>query len=285
MANPLVPCSSATTGDSDKPTPDVPDKWRDLKAFIDERIAAGADGSQAKYRTLYWGLVDAIKNGIVPAQSKLPTENQMTALTPFGLGTVQRALTALADNGFVVRKPGVGSVVVPWNHHLNQPLHTRFMREDGSTLPIYSHVLERTVVGGPGPWLEALKDPEQVIRIDRHIEVERKFSIFNRFYVDGARYPLFRDRSLEDLNGANFKLLMVQEYNLPITQVEYRLAMIDTPPEAADIMGIEAGALCLRLRVMAYCGNQNHIYYQDFYIPPTSQEFIIDSRLKPLTEI
>lgn len=285
MANSLVPSGIAGPGDSDKPTQDVPDKWCDLKALIDARIIAGANESQPKYRALYWGLVDAIKNGTAPAQSKLPTESQLTDLTPFSLGTVQHALTSLADNGFVVRKPGVGSVVVPWNHRLNRPLHARFMHEDGSILPIFSHVLERTVVDGPGPWLEALKDPEQVIRIDRHIEVEWKFSIFNRFYVDGAHYPLFRDRSLEDLNGANFKLLMVQEYNLPITQVEHRLAMIEAPPEAAEIIGIEAGALCLRVRARAYCGNQNSIYYQDFFIPPTSQELIIDSRLKPLAEI
>ncbi len=280
-----TPSALITSRHGEKPRQDALDKWHALKAFVDQRIAAGAEDSQAKYRTLYWGLVDAIKDGIVPAESKLPSESQMTALTPFSLGTVQRALTALADNGFVVRKPGVGTVVVPWKRRLNRPLHTRFLHEDGSSFPIYSNVLGRTTMDEPGLWLDALIEPEQVIRIDRHLEVDREFSVFNRFYVDGGRYPLFRDRSLEDLNGANFKLLMVQEYSLPVTQVDHRMAMIEAPPEAAEIMSIEAGSLCMRVRARAYCGTHNSIYYQEYFIPPTAREFIIDSRLKPLAEI
>jgi GntR family transcriptional regulator len=259
-------------------------KWQRLKDFLSHRIG-NSDDNQPKYRMLYWSLVDAIKEDILPAQSKLPTETVLTTLTPFSLGTAQRALTALADNGFVVRKPGVGTVVVPWKRQLNSPLHMRFINDDGEIMTIYSHVIDRTEITDATLWPEYLRSPRQVIRICRRIDVERKFSAFNRIYFDGDRYPIFRDGPLDDLTGANFKQTLVREYKTPVTRVDHRLAMVQTPSEVAGIIGVNQGDACTRVRLVAYSGDDTAIYFQEYFVPPVRYELIIDSRLKPLIEI
>lgn len=64
----------------------------------------------AKYRRLADRLIAEIRAGKYPPGSQLPSVRQMRA-DGIGLSTVQRALQALAEEGWTVPAPGSGTYV------------------------------------------------------------------------------------------------------------------------------------------------------------------------------
>ena len=82
-------------------------------------------------------------------------------MLPFSLGTVQRALSHLAERGAVVRRHGLGTFVTDNLTQLNELLHFRFLSSDGrGLLPVYTRVTDvvKTATDGPGQgsWMRKL---------------------------------------------------------------------------------------------------------------------------------
>src|SRR5438874_848951 len=76
-----------------------------------------------KYQRLANALLDGISRGVWRPGDRLPAEEELTELTPYSLGTVQRALRDLADQGLVVRQHGLGSFVAEKPRQLQDPWH------------------------------------------------------------------------------------------------------------------------------------------------------------------
>lgn len=259
--------------------------WEELERFLSVSLneaAAGRPG-QPKYKLLQLALADAIQQGVIDRDSLLPTETELTAITPFSLGTVQRALTNLAREGLVARKPGVGSIVLPLRRRLHQPLHTRFFGEDGSVYPVYTQVLSRRKVRGDGPWRAFLGETKEAIVIRRRLNVGRRFMIYNEFFLDGARYPVFRDTPKRALNGVNFKVFLAREFSLAITRLTHRMCVAPTPAEAAKVLDLATGTPCLRMRALAHLSDRP-LYFQEYWIPPGVPELVIESSFEQLAE-
>src|SRR3546814_14632014 len=77
--------------------------------------------------------------------------------TPFSLGTVQRAMRALTEDGIVMRRQGHGSFVADSRARMDDPWHCRFWTRDGTGfLPVYPKVLSRRRIAERGPWSRPL---------------------------------------------------------------------------------------------------------------------------------
>ncbi|KGX86533.1 trehalose operon repressor [Pontibacillus marinus] len=70
---------------------------------------------QNKFLTIYHELVESIKNGEYPAQSTLPSENELADLYQTSRETIRKALNLLSQNGFIQKVRGKGSVVLDQN--------------------------------------------------------------------------------------------------------------------------------------------------------------------------
>src|SRR4029453_7321489 len=79
-----------------------------------------------KYVQLREALCAAIKAGHWEPGARLPSDNDLTRLTRYSLGTVQRALRELADGGVVVRNQGSGTYVSDSGAAIDAPLPLRF---------------------------------------------------------------------------------------------------------------------------------------------------------------
>lgn len=226
-----------------------------------------------KYQRVANTLLEAIKHGVWRPGDRLPAEDELTEMTPFSLGTVQRALRNLADQGLVVRQHGLGSFVAEMPRELQDPWHCRFLGDDGVTvLPIYSQAIQRITVSGTGPWSARLDSGSaNVMRLDRIISVNEEFSIFSRFYADRMLLKRLWEMPMKRLNGANFKKVIAQECKLPITDITHlvRLAVFDA--EACERTHVEPGASGLYMQAIARAGSDLCVYYQEFFIPPTSR--------------
>jgi DNA-binding GntR family transcriptional regulator len=229
-----------------------------------------------KYIRLTNALIDAISAGHWKAGDKLPTEEQLAELTPFSLGTVQRALKNLVDQGIVVRQHGMGSFVAQNDLLLEDPWHCRFLDDDGETLlPVFSKVLERADETGRGPWSEYFPKAKRIVRIDRAISVNDEFTVFARFFLDSAKLTKLANAALQDLNGLNFKTLIAQELHVPITRITHDVRMETMEAAPAQRIGVQPGTIGLVMRAAAFMGDAACIYYQEIYIPKTNRRLSI----------
>ena len=91
-----------------------------------------------KYAQLREMLTAAITAGHWKPGDKMPTETELARQTPFSLGTVQKALRALVDEGLVRRAQGSGTFVTEPRQPIDAPLHLRFLgREGGNGGPLF----------------------------------------------------------------------------------------------------------------------------------------------------
>lgn len=264
--------------------------WDKLARFLETKLQRTDQDGRPKYKVLQDGLVEAIRTGVIADNELLPTETDLTAITPFSLGTVQRALKNLVSAGMIVRKAGVGTIVAPWRRELENPLHTRFMDKDGNVLTVYTEVLSRRRVTSPGPWEDFLHAGTNTLIIKRRLLIERPdedggdFCYYNEFYVDGAKYPMFRETPKSELNGLNFKRKMMEEFGLVITRVSNHMSIHHATAEIAAALNIDADTALIRQRVYVY-SMEGPLYYQDYWIPPEVPEIVIDTALESFGEL
>lgn len=251
----------------------------DLDDFLKDALARVAD-SGPKYAQLHIALVQAIERGIVSEGDKLPSEIELTSMTPFSLGTVQKALKALMEDGLVVRKIGAGTIVRQPDERMKQPLHCRFSGPDGLFLPVFPTLVKRHAVDAVGPWTDALPDGAKIVRLDREIRISDVFTMVTHFYVDELSFPFFMERDFAELHTENFKSLMQQEANILVAAIDHKLTFIKPEPEIAGRINVAPSDQILKISVVTSNTTGEAIYYQEFFIPPNDLDLAIESRLQ-----
>jgi DNA-binding GntR family transcriptional regulator len=258
------------TGDQEKSTVTTTDF-----AASDFYEQFGGTGARElpKYARFREMLFEAIKAGYWKPGAKLPTELEFAKITPFSLGTVQRALNGLAEEGIVVRRHGLGSFVAETHKPLEDPWHCKFLDDTGEgSLPVYSKVLARRLVKGRGPWSEHLGQPSGgILRIDRTIGISDEFNVYSRFFTDPALLKPLAERPLRQLDGKNFMALIASECNLPITQLTNDVRVTSFDREVAENVEVAAGTMGLLVQAVARSGRETCIYYQELFVPPTKR--------------
>lgn len=241
------------------------------------RFRTPTSAEQPKYAALRQALMAAVDAGHWKPGDKLPTEQELTRLTPFSLGTVQRALRTLVDDGVIVRRQGHGSFVADDRREMEEPLHCRFLADDGVTsLPVFPRIVDRRPITGAGRWNDYLGPPgPHIFRIQRVIEIGSAFTIFNAFYADARRLALLRERPVSELTATNFKLLLRRELRLPVTALEHTARVTAFPAPVCRALARPADTTGLVLQIGARSGASLFVYYQEFYVPPNPHTLVI----------
>jgi DNA-binding GntR family transcriptional regulator len=241
------------------------------------RFRVARQTGRPKYAELRQALLAAIDAGHWKAGDKLPTELELTRLTPYSLGTVQRALRMLVDEGAIVRRQGHGSFVADDRREMEDPLHCQFLADDGVTsLGVFPRIVDRRPVIAEGRWNDYLGPPSpSIFRIQRVIDIGGEFAVWSQFYADARRLPLLRERPIAELTAANFKLLLRREMRLPVTHIEHTARVTGFPAAVCRAIGIATGTTGLVLEIGARSGPNTFIYYQELYIPPNARTLVI----------
>lgn len=223
-----------------------------------------------KYQRVVNALLDAIRQGVWAPGDRLPAEEDLVQLTPFSLGTVQRAMRDLVSQGLVVRQHGLGSFVAQHPRRLENPWHCRFVADDGvSIVPIYPKAIRRELISQPGPWSQYLGVEDTVVmQLDRVINIADEFNVFSRFYASSMLLKMLWDIPMERLSGANVKKLIATQCQLPITEIVHQVRIRRFDDEACQMVGMEPGSTGMFMQAFARAGSNLTVYYQEFYIPP-----------------
>ncbi len=255
----------------------APPERRPEKFFAKYRPSVAHGGP--KYRILRDALIAAIEDGYWEVGDRLPTELELTAMTPYSLGTVQRAIQALVAEGFVTRKPRSGSFVAPGHRRIGGPWLFRFLAEDGSGfLPMFTKVVARRQVKERGQWFDWLTQGEprkRLLRIDRHIRVDSELIAFNRVYLDPQRYPVIASAPTRELDGANFVHMIEHAYRLPVNHIAHTVRCAMLPEVARRAIGLKKRTLGTIVEIAASAGRSRPVSYQQIFVPPTAYRLYI----------
>jgi DNA-binding GntR family transcriptional regulator len=242
---------------------------RGIAEQLHRRLERYARPGVPKYLAMRDAIVSAVTDGEWPAGTRLPTESEWATSLPLSLGTIQRAMRLLVEDGVIIRRHGAGSFVAERNvGRMHAPLHCRFLDDSGSRyLPVYPEVLSRYTIEGLGPWSRHL-GTESVLCIERALGIGKEFTVFSRFYADPTRLPAMASTPLRKLSGENFKEVIWRESHQPIGRINQLLSTVDFPADVCKTIGVQDGSCGQLLEVGAFVGRDSPIYYQELFIPP-----------------
>ncbi|WP_424140664.1 GntR family transcriptional regulator [Roseomonas chloroacetimidivorans] len=228
----------------------------------------GAAGGQPKHMLLREAVRRAIETGRLAAGTRLPPEPEIAAAMGASVGTVQRALRTLAEEGLISRRTRAGSVVADRRRPMERPWHCRFLGDDGETpLAIFPRLLSRVVVREAGPWSVHLGHlPVGALLIERAIDVGGEFTVRTQFYGDPSRLGALLAVDEVELDSTNLKLLLARLCDLPVTRARHQV--VAHPDADGGGMTVDAYAWSGALP----------LYFQRLRVPPTERRLDIFDR-------
>jgi GntR family transcriptional regulator len=233
------------------------------------RLGRFARPGVPKYVALRDAIVDAVTSGDWRPGTRLPAESAWSGALSLSLGTIQRALRLLADDGMIVRRPKHGTFIAQASaERMRAPLHCRFLDDSGrGYLPVYPRVTARYPVAAAGPWSDHL-GTRVLLCIERILRIGREFKVFSRFYFDPQRLPALASLSPRRLSGENFKDIIWRETGQPIGRVSQMLSRTEIPPVICSAIGVKRSTQGELLEIAGFAGRDAPIYYQELYVPP-----------------
>lgn len=235
-----------------------------------------------KYAQLRETLLAAINDGYWGPGSQLPNEATLVAITPFSLGTVQKALRELVQAKVIVRRHGHGTFVAERAMPMMSPMHLRFEDDNGQILPIYAEVIGQETGLDGRAWAGKLgSSVRNVVKVDRVFAVDEAFQCFSHFYIDSDRFPEFAKPELLEFAGANFKALLYNRYNISIHSLDQKLRCERFPDEVCQQLELEEGTVGTVLEFLAMSSSGRPLYFQEAFVPPNDYRLHLDANLEP----
>lgn len=229
-----------------------------------------------KYVQLRQSIINALDDGELQYQEKLPPERELGDMLSISLGTTQKALTGLAADGYVLRKQGIGTFAGQSRHAIKKAWHYRFTDpQTGQHLPVFARFLKRTVVG-TGAWSKHLgPDPAGYIRIDRSISIDDRFSCFSELYLPASLFQSMLHISEARLHDINLKQVLETECGYSTTEAKGGARLIQLDARIASIMDLPRETWVLKINILGKANGQA-ISYQKMFVPPTNYELDMD---------
>lgn len=241
-----------------------------LKQNFFEKYHPLAAKNLPRYIQLRDAIISAIEDGFWHQGEKLPSEIDLTRSTPFSLGTVQRALKALVDEGILKRIQGAGTFVLEKSRRMDRPWHCRFAKtDDNSFLPVFPKLVLKKKFAIDSSWAKLLQPDETgLIQIDRTLQIGNEFSVYCKIYLSANKFSSFLKKQNAELEKANIKTIIRKDYNINITHMSYFLRITTLPVEICRAIKIPDNSIGLIYEIIASSGYKNPIYYQELYVPP-----------------
>ena len=223
-----------------------------------------------KHEYLKAVMIAAIEDGHWRDGDKLPTEQVLAEITPFSLGTIQKAVGSLVSEGYVQRKRGRGTFIIPREKRLGEPWIYQILSADGDRfIPMTSSVSRRVEVESDAAWARWLcggMEDRRIVRIDRIIVAE-DYTFLSFFYIDATRFPYFIDATFDALRSENFVKLIKEIYQVPASRIVHTVRTAPLPRYVADALKLPQKAYGTHLEIMGSSPGGEPVFYQQLYLP------------------
>lgn len=207
------------------------------------------------YAALARNLIDSITSGQYPVGSLLPTEMELSKLYGLSRQTVRQALGQMADLGFVVRQPGVGTRVL----RMDSPVRYTHSIESFSDLEHYAkelrlviqHMEEVEVSGELAQFVGCRESSRWLyIRGIRCLVGSDEPVAFSETYLKEG-FPDIKEH-LANLQGSAVHLLLERQYGEVIEEIRQQVSAMPLDENIAAALGVPAGSPGLEIRRRFY---------------------------------
>ena len=224
-----------------------------------------------KYEVLRESILAAIQDGYWQCGVKLPTELELSKTTPFSLGTIQKAIGSLTREGFLQRKRGLGTFVIPVEKRIGGPWIFRFLEKDSAEfVPMSTQVVKRKLIQSTEPWanwLTAGKINVQLLQINRIIQAG-EYTFYSKYFLDPEQFPIIANTPLKELNSANFAGLIQDHYQIHLERIDRTIQCITLPSTLNQLLDQPKNTKGVLVEIMASGQRSKPIFYQQLFLPP-----------------
>jgi GntR family transcriptional regulator len=241
-----------------------------------QRIRMRRQEGVPKYLLLRNALAEEIASGRWGAGEKLPAEDVLATMTSLSLGTVQRSLRMLVEEGRLVRRHGTGTFVVDQEAPLGAPFqHCRFIDEsNGKVLPIFSKGVRSRLINQQGPWSAHLP-AGPIVCLERTFSINHEFALYTHLYFEGERLPKLATVDAKALKGVSIKDLLSRELHIYISRYSQNLSIRSFPGYVCKTIKVRPKTSGGVIELVAYDRRGEAVYFQDFFIPPNTRRLLL----------
>ena len=206
-----------------------------------------SSGAIPQYRKLYEILRKHIQEGVYKEGDLLPSENELCQLYGMTRPTVRQSLSNLANDGFIRKHQGKGSIV----HQL--PREIGILSVSGTTSAVGSMNLKTRIIVKPelrkwsGDFIFPLSDLEResgYVYMERLRLLDDAPVFYDISFLPNINLPRITGRQFE--NRSLFQILR-EYYHIEIKGGEQRIRAIPASPKISRFLKVEKGKAVLHL--------------------------------------
>ena len=224
-----------------------------------------------KHTRLRHAVIGALESGELPVGSKVTGERELSQALGLSLGTTQKALGRLMDEGFLIRRQGHGTFVGEARRPIAGSWHFRFVApEGGPQLPVFATVVERRLETGAGPWQDVLgPDPKGYVMLRRRVEVGGEFACSSQIYLPATRFSRLLRIAAKRLADTNLKTVLADDFAAPTLQSDGLSFVREIPADDARLMNVKPGTVGMEIHIVGRSFGRAPITFQVMRVPPT----------------
>ncbi len=259
------PRSAATLVGADP----APEPWTQQLDRIAQRFAASAANGTPRYTQLRNTVATLVSENLLATGTQLPPEQRLAAALGISLGTVQKALRRLTDEGFIVREHGRGTFVAAPRRPVQELWHYRFVDpRTGELMPVYSKLLGRRLIKQPDALAGRLgPDRAGYVEIERRVDIGGKLACHSRMFLGASRFSGLLDLPPSVFENVNLKQVLAQSFSAPTIAASQHLRVERISPAVAAALGLPRSSVGMVRAVVAYSHGRLPISFQQIFVP------------------
>jgi GntR family transcriptional regulator len=241
-----------------------------VEAFKDEQRPG-----LSKIAQLYNAIARMTAFGQLSDGTKLPGERELCAALGISLGTAQKSLNLLMNDGEVVREHGRGTYVRTRRQALSKLWHYRFRNpQTGDFFPVYAKLIDRTQARPDATIVNALgPDTNGYIRIRRLMNISDRFSCWSEMFLGATRFARILKFPISDVESVNLKQILAEEFDAPTLAVHQTVKAQVPTREISKRIGVAGKTPCVLLQIVATSRRRAPITFQKIFVPPVDYEY------------
>ena len=241
--------------------------------MLKNEIISDHEATLPHHRKVYELLRQHISDGVFSEGDLLPSENELCALHKVTRPTIRKALDRLANEGFIVRHQGKGSIVK------GAPKGVGILAMKGTTSAVGKENLITRIIVKPEirNWSEAFsfsltqtEAESGCIYMERLRLVNNKPVFFDITMIPNINFPRFTSRNMD--NKSLFDVLR-KNYRLEVKGGEQRILAITADERMQKYFGVPAGHPVVQLNRKIETNREGIFIYSQVFC--NTDEFVL----------
>ena len=228
-----------------------------------------------KYQIIFNNIVDQIKSGEIPPNSLLPSENDLKEQFDTSRETIRKALNLLAQNGYIQKVRGKGSIVIDINKFdfpVSGLVSFKELADKMDKKP-RTIVNELSLIFKPDAYIKQqlqLSSKDQVWKIVRTREISGKKIILDKDYLAAKYVPSIT----EEICANSIYAYLENDLNLKISFAKKEIVVEEPTAEDRSFLDLDGFHNIVVIKNYVYLEDASLFQYTESRHRPDKFRFV-----------